>query len=46
MVLETHVKLCMAKPDFLVAKFRLKNPKIGQKQDFKNVLKKVVINFV
>ena len=46
MVLETHVKLYMAKSDFLVGKIRLKNPKIGQKQDFKNVLKKVVINFV
>ena len=44
MVLETHMKLCVTEPDFSEKKkFGPKNwenrPKMGQKQDFLNLLK-------
>ena len=52
MVLESHMKLCVAEPDFPEKKFSPKNwengPKMDQKQFFEsflNLLKNFVINF-
>ena len=49
MVLETHMKFCVTEPDFPEKKFLPQNwengPKMGQKQDFLNLLKNLVINF-
>ena len=48
-MLETHMKLCMTEVDFPEKKFCPKNwgnePKIGQKQGFKNLLENEFINF-
>ena len=49
MGLETHIKLCVAKPDFLGKFFCPQNwengSKKGQKQGFLNLLEDLVINF-
>ena len=49
MVLETHMKFCVTEPDFPEKNFLPQNwengPKMGQKQDFLNLLKNLVINF-
>ena len=49
MVLETHMKLCVAEPDFLGKSFFApkfgKGPKMGQKQGFFNLFENLVINF-
>ena len=49
MVLETHIKLCVTKPDFLEKNIFFpksgKWTKHGPKTDFLNLLKNFVINF-
>ena len=42
MVLESHVKLCITDPDFLVKNWK-NGPKMGQKQGFFNLLENLVI---
>ena len=49
MVVETYMKLCSTGPDFLEKKNCPQNwengPNMGQKQDFLNLMKILVINF-
>ena len=45
MVLETHMKLSVAEPDFVGNFFCPKIGEMGQKQDFFNLLENLVINF-
>ena len=48
MLLETHIKLCVAEPDFLEKKNLLpkfeKGTKMGQKQDLLNLLEKLTLS--
>ena len=49
MTLETSIKLCVTKPNFLEKKFCPQywenGPKMGKKHGFLNILKDFVINF-
>ena len=49
MVLETHIKLCVAKPvfweTFFWPQYWEKEPKTGQQNSFFNLLENLVINF-
>ena len=46
MVIDTHIKVCVTKPNFTEKDFlHPQIGKIGQKEAFRNLLKNLVINF-